>query len=1050
MAATDLERLVVSLDADIRKFEKELKRANNIADGQFRDIERKGTRASKNLSNAFGKLSLGSIGKNAFAGFAAGAVSALAPIAVLTAAINGTRKALADFGKIADDIKPTGLKPELYQALSLAALEAGSSQEELNAALLIFSKNVGLAQSGTGPLVAGLQKLNPVLLKNILAAKDQDERIRLVSEAMKKMGDSTRQAALASVAFGRGGVKIVEALKGGSAAIDEFIRKGKEMGVLLTQSDLDQADELADKMDVLAFAIDTNLNKALINLAPLLVAGASGLNKFAKAAADLSNSQVTLEGLATLLGPQLRLIDPSGNLGAGISKVTAEADALIEKMTTGSQTVQALAGDIKQAFADIPRDMITSEQIASLDALTSKLGENGEGAEDVKRKLQELAKSNPEFIALADRLTPLLDKLIAIQTAAAGAGTALGALDDKRITDRSGGEVSDFFAGRQADAGRSSSERELDARTEQVINDAKEKDIELTQEAARAEAELELARDAAVKASEKGDNGALKEANDERERQTKLIRDTIGSLQEETASIGFETEHLNDNNAAREQARVVFETLNRLQAEGITITDDLRAAVEREAVARGQQVAAYDAAEAATEKLRQAQEDLAERQAEVNDAFRDSFKGFIHDLAEGKSLTDSLSDALGRLGDRLLDMALDDLFGRSGDSGFGLLGELFGIASGKGGASNVSSFKTSGTLTGGGGVDTLLGGLTGSISQNAAAIRKIESGSYAGNYSALGQIIPKTGDRAYGAYQVMGANVGPWSEKWLGQRMTPSEFLKNPAAQDKIFAGQFGSYADKWGAGKAANAWFTGSPEGHGSDPLGTSSTDYVAKFETALKGAPAALDDVTTASQGAAEAITDSTQTAASSLGNLSTSVGDATSNLGKFGSSLLNAFPAAPSGGGGLFGGLFGSLFGGGGGTGVNLTNTLSPTTLSILAGAPGGLYAEGGYTGDMGTNMAAGIVHGGEFVVNANATARNRALLEALNNGLPGYAAGGLVLPKMNRGRSGGGGNWGRQAPNVSITVVTPDAPSFMRSQNQIANKTASTVDRAYRIT
>lgn len=46
-------------------------------------------------------------------------------------------------------------------------------------------------------------------------------------------------------------------------------------------------------------------------------------------------------------------------------------------------------------------------------------------------------------------------------------------------------------------------------------------------------------------------------------------------------------------------------------------------------------------------------------------------------------------------------------------------------------------------------------------------------------------------------------------------------------------------------------------------------------------------------------------------------------------------------------------------------------------------GGFY-EGGYTGNMGRTQVAGVVHGQEFVMNASATARNRATLEAMNRG------------------------------------------------------------------
>lgn len=53
------------------------------------------------------------------------------------------------------------------------------------------------------------------------------------------------------------------------------------------------------------------------------------------------------------------------------------------------------------------------------------------------------------------------------------------------------------------------------------------------------------------------------------------------------------------------------------------------------------------------------------------------------------------------------------------------------------------------------------------------------------------------------------------------------------------------------------------------------------------------------------------------------------------------------------------------------------------ALLSAALSG-FSEGGYTGNVGTGDVAGVVHGQEFVLNAKATKRNRALLEHLNAG------------------------------------------------------------------
>lgn len=124
----------------------------------------------------------------------------------------------------------------------------------------------------------------------------------------------------------------------------------------------------------------------------------------------------------------------------------------------------------------------------------------------------------------------------------------------------------------------------------------------------------------------------------------------------------------------------------------------------------------------------------------------------------------------------------------------------------------------------------------------ANAISGIESG---GRYDALGPVT-KTGDRAYGKYQIMGANVPQWTKAHLGQEMDPQAFLANPQAQDAVFRGQFGQYAQKYGPEGAARAWFAG--EGGMNDPnrrdqLGTTVAQYGQKFAQALgpQGAPAA-----------------------------------------------------------------------------------------------------------------------------------------------------------------------------------------------------------------
>jgi len=117
------------------------------------------------------------------------------------------------------------------------------------------------------------------------------------------------------------------------------------------------------------------------------------------------------------------------------------------------------------------------------------------------------------------------------------------------------------------------------------------------------------------------------------------------------------------------------------------------------------------------------------------------------------------------------------------------------------------------------------------------AIAGIESG---GRYDALGPVTNR-GDRAFGKYQVMGANIPSWTKEALGRSMTPSEFLASPEAQERVFETYFGKSVAKYGNPvDAASVWFSGRPlakAGNASDVLGTTVPQYAQKFMAAYEG---------------------------------------------------------------------------------------------------------------------------------------------------------------------------------------------------------------------
>ncbi len=117
------------------------------------------------------------------------------------------------------------------------------------------------------------------------------------------------------------------------------------------------------------------------------------------------------------------------------------------------------------------------------------------------------------------------------------------------------------------------------------------------------------------------------------------------------------------------------------------------------------------------------------------------------------------------------------------------------------------------------------------------AIASIESAG-SGGYAAIGPTDDELG-RALGRYQIMEANVGPWSREALGREVSADEFLANPGIQDQIFDHVFGNYLRQYGEEGAAQAWFAG-PGGVGAmgrqDALGTSVAEYTQRFSNAVR----------------------------------------------------------------------------------------------------------------------------------------------------------------------------------------------------------------------
>lgn len=198
--------------------------------------------------------------------------------------------------------------------------------------------------------------------------------------------------------------------------------------------------------------------------------------------------------------------------------------------------------------------------------------------------------------------------------------------------------------------------------------------------------------------AEKGgsEGGSSSEATDEFDRAKKSIEDRMRRQQQETQTYGMGAE-------AVARYRTETDLLTAAKRAERDITPELTAQI------KGYADQAAETARA-QEQLREAMQGMDQ----LRSGGRDVFSSLLRDMSHGTTLATTFSNALGRISDRLLDLAAggigDALFGKRGASDGGLLGGLLSIG-GNSASSPLAGAQGPSLPAAGGFLDTIGGGI---------------------------------------------------------------------------------------------------------------------------------------------------------------------------------------------------------------------------------------------------------------------------------------------------------------------------------------------------
>ena len=237
-------------------------------------------------------MALGPAGMAAAAGFGALALGVGKALAI-------SREAVRDFDALAKRARTFGISSDLYQALQLSAEEQGVPQEMLNIALQTFVVRSGEAANAQGTLYSKLKQTNPELLKQFMAAQTGEERLRVLTAAVRDLDSAEDRAALTAAAFGEGNVSLVRVLGDTAESFDDLIKRAKDLGVVIEEQMLKRAEDMENRFGVAAKVIDLNLKQAFVDLAPVLISTLELFAKLARGARVVSDIFRSLENKST-------------------------------------------------------------------------------------------------------------------------------------------------------------------------------------------------------------------------------------------------------------------------------------------------------------------------------------------------------------------------------------------------------------------------------------------------------------------------------------------------------------------------------------------------------------------------------------------------------------------------------------------------------------------------------------------------------------------------------------------------------------------------------
>ncbi len=208
------------------------------------------------------------------AGLVAGAAIGGVTLA-LSGALKVAREAVVAFDAVGKSAASLDITTDTLQSLVAVAADEGVEFSNVEGALRSLNKAHSDLILGTGELYSRLKDTNPQLLEMLRNTRDNDERLRILTDALRGNTDEVQRANIAYAAFGESGADFARILAKQEDGIDGMIGRARALGLVIEEDVIRNAEEMNGKMDLASRVVDLQMKQAFIDLAPVLIDSAS-------------------------------------------------------------------------------------------------------------------------------------------------------------------------------------------------------------------------------------------------------------------------------------------------------------------------------------------------------------------------------------------------------------------------------------------------------------------------------------------------------------------------------------------------------------------------------------------------------------------------------------------------------------------------------------------------------------------------------------------------------------------------------------------------------